>query len=128
MAFLSRPKNNLEKEMRLMMAYFSVFDGATSWADIEPVVERTFHDDLHVEEGGDTFDRAQFKAKIQKFVEEGGSMEILKLKAQPLGIVYHLTFHKPGSKDYPTKSFGTFQDGKLIRVQRDNVRKAYPIL
>ena len=128
MVLFGNRQPSMAAEMRLMMAYFAAFDGQRSWEDIEPVVEATYHDDLRVEEGGKTFDRAEFKAKIQKFVQEGGSMEISKLKQQPLGIHYSLTFHKPGSKAETTKSFGSFQDGKLVRVQRDNVRKAHTIL
>ena len=128
---------SLAAEMRLMMAYFAAFDGTRTWDDIEPVVDATFHPDLIVKEGKESYDLAAFKAKLQAFVLAGGSMEILKLKQQPLGIHYHLTFHKPSvggddhkSKDmnFTTKSFGTFQDGKLIRVQRDYVRKANVIL
>mmetsp|Transcript_17693 Transcript_17693/g.33553 ORF Transcript_17693/g.33553 Transcript_17693/m.33553 type:complete len:152 (+) Transcript_17693:110-565(+) len=143
---LLRKQTSWAAEMRLMMKYFAAFDGTSTWAEIEPVVDATFHPDLQVH-GHETavggrgaaapsvLELTEFKAKLQAFVEGGGWMELHKLKQQPLGIQYHLTFHKPSaihsnSKDmtFTTKSFGTFQDGKLIRVQRDHVRQAHAIL
>jgi len=143
-------------EMRLMMTYFAAFDGTSTWDDIEPIVDATFHPKLQVHGheaavvGGPSpqnnrgrsgnnaastvLDIVAFKSKLRAFVEAGGWMEIHKLKQQPLGIHYHLTFHKPDRNDnnndmtFTTKSFGTFQDGKLVRVQRDNVRQAHAIL
>lgn len=125
--------------MRLMMAYFAAFDGVRTWGDdLEGVVDATFHGDLRVEEDGQTLDRPAFKDKLRSFVESGGSMEIVKIKQQPLGIHYELTFHKPSSGDdedkatagpsFTTKSFATFRDGKLVRVQRDRVRRPNNIL
>ena len=133
MTLYSKRKKSFAAEMRLMMTYFAAFDGSQSWDDIEPVVDATLHADLAVLQGKETFDLQQFKQKLQTFVSAGGFMEVHKLKQQPLGIQYHVTFHKPNndSKDdmmFTTKSLGTFQDGKLIRVQRDNVRRANAIL
>ena len=129
MVLFGRRKQTLAAEMRLMMAYFAAFDGKSTWETIEPVVDATLHDDLKVKEGnGDTFDKSSFKERLQNFVKDGGSMEILKIKQSPLGIHYELTFHKPGSTDYPTKTFASFADGKLIRVERDHIRKPNTIL
>ena len=130
MVFFARRQVTLAAEMRLMMAYFSAFDGKRAWdGDVVDIAANTFHDDLIVVEGNERYNKEQFMAKLQAFVATGGSMEVHKLKQrQGLGISYELTFHKPGALDYPTKTFATFQDGKLVRVQREHVRKANTIL
>lgn len=112
------------------MAYLSAFDGHTSWDALAPLVDATLHDELHVHEGTASLDKEQFVAKLQSFVENGGSMQVHKLKERSTGIAYQVTFHHPKTKamDYPIKSFATFQDGKLVKVQRDHVRQAAAIL
>jgi hypothetical protein len=123
-------------EMHLLMRYFSHFDGRKTWEEIAPIVEETFHDDLVVVDGREKFDKTQFTAKLKKFVEGDGWMEILKLKVAPhkQGIRYEVNFHHPNSVESPivhlTKSLGKFSpdSGKLLQVSRDQVRYAHQIL
>ena len=139
MLFFAKRHKSLAAEMRLFMLYFSMFDGApNAWENrIRDVADRTFHDDLIVEEEGASYNKVEFMEKLRSFVEAGGYMQVHKLKEHPqgLGIQYHVTFHKKeGGKDgetsssFTTKSFGMFQNGKLVRVQRDHVRKPNTIL
>lgn len=128
-SFTRRPVS-LAAEMRLMMNYFAAFDGQRAWeGDVAAIADATLHKDLIVIEGVEQFDKEQFMAKLQAFVQAGGSMELHKLKQrQGLGVAYEITFHKPGTTAYPTKTFATFQDGQLVRVQREHFRKANAIL
>lgn len=115
-------------EMRLLMEYFSLFDGKQKWEDIEPKIQETFHPNLTVKDGRETFSRQAFVEKLRSFVESGGSMEVLKLKKFPTGIQYKLVFHQPGQPNKPTKSFGAFENGLLVKVQRDTARRAVAVL
>jgi hypothetical protein len=123
-------------EMHLLMRYFSHFDGSKTWEEIEPIVEATFHDDLIVLDGREKSTKVEFTKKLRDFVEAGGWMEILKLKVAPhkQGIRYELNFHHPNTVEAPivhlTKSLGQFSpdNGKLLRVTRDQVRYAQQIL
>lgn len=119
--------------MHVMMKYLSEFDGQKKWEEIEPTVEATFHDDLVVVDGKEEYDREQFTAKLKDFVQEGGYMEIMSVKVAPYpytndNIRYEIHFHHPQRPVNQTKTLACFQDGKLIRVQRDNIRVTHQIL
>ena len=115
-------------EMRLMMEYFSLFDGKREWEEIEPKVQETFHPDLTVKDGRETFSRQAFIDRLQLFVESGGSMEVLKLKKLATGIQYKIVFRQPGQPNKTTKSVGLFEKGQLVKVQRDTARRAVALL
>ena len=115
----------LGSEMRVMMEYVCQFDGEKKWDEILPVVERTLHPDLLVLDGKEQIPYTEFMGRLQKFVESGGFMEVIKLKKNAFGISYEINFHNPvKNKKTHTKSLGRFQDGKLVRVERDNAGRS----
>ena len=111
-----------------MMAYFSLFDGKRKWEEIEPKIQQTFHPNLSVQDGRETFSRQAFLDRLQAFVMSGGSMEVLKLKKLPIGIQYKLVFRQPGQPNKTTKSLAIFEKGQLLKVQRDTARRAVAVL
>jgi hypothetical protein len=106
-------------EMRLLMKYFSQFDGNTTWEETLPFAERLYHPEMVVVTAKGSLAREEFKQHVKTFTEKGGAIEMLKLEKVPQGIRYELIFHNPDGTTNQTQTMGTFREGRLFRVEPD---------
>ena len=102
------------------MTYFAQFDGKTTWEEALHTIERLYHPELVVTTGKGNLNREEFKRLVQKHIESGASIELLKLEKVSDGIRYELIFHNPDGTTLHTKTIGVFRDGQLYYVKPDD--------
>jgi len=107
-------------EMRLLTTYFAQFDGKTTWKEAHPFVERLFHPDLTGVTGKGEIHREDYEKSVKEFLENGGTVDMMKLEKVHEGIRYELVFHFPDGSTDRTRTLGKFSDGRLIRVEPDD--------
>jgi len=106
-------------EMRLLMNYFAKFDGKVTWNEVAPAAERLYHPEMVVTTAKGEMKREDFKEAVKTTIENGLSIETLKMEKVTNGIRYDIIFHKPDGTSEHAKTLGEFKDGQLYRVKPD---------
>ena len=113
----------MSAELRNLTSYFAAFDGKKSWDEAKPFALNLAHPDIIIHHGDKLQNHSEWLATVENFTKSGGSVDMLKFEAIERGshplVRYTVRLNFADGTSSIASSTGTFQDGKLIRVEPD---------
>ena len=121
--YSSQQLATMSAELRTLTSYFAAFDGKKSWDEVKPLALNLAHPNITIHHGDKLLNYAEWLATVENFTNSGGSVDMIKFEAieggsHPL-VRYTVRLNFADGTSSKASSTGTFQDGKLIRVEPD---------